>query len=145
MFATAVIGSDLIGMWAFAGMVQFETTVVHSGLRVGALAERHDRHHEGGVVGGYATFEIVDWLFGTSMREVGLQKKRKMAEESKTLEADAVEERDLGSRKPVMKRTESSATTGRGAKLPLGSGCMKILARWRGSERLGTRIENANR
>ncbi|KAF8245623.1 fatty acid hydroxylase [Wilcoxina mikolae CBS 423.85] len=76
MLPPVVVRANVVSLWAFVGMVGFESCTVHSGFRMGRLAEKHDRHHEGGVQGGYGTFDFLDWLFGTEMRSMRAEKKR---------------------------------------------------------------------
>ena len=70
MLAPAAVRANVLSMWIFVGMVGFESCTVHSGFRVSALAERHDRHHKKGMQGGYGTFRFLDWIFGTEMKEL---------------------------------------------------------------------------
>ncbi|KAA8894583.1 hypothetical protein FN846DRAFT_900871 [Sphaerosporella brunnea] len=70
MVPPLLVRASVWSMWTFVGTVGFESATLHSGFKVGLLAERHDRHHEVGVRGGYGTFAFLDWVFGTEMRSV---------------------------------------------------------------------------
>ncbi|KAI5857555.1 hypothetical protein BZA05DRAFT_433019 [Tricharina praecox] len=75
-----------VGVWV--AIVAGESAGLHSGFSLGkmgggtgvmramgglgGLVERHDRHHMKGVQGGYGTFELLDWVFGTQLRDVSL-------------------------------------------------------------------------
>lgn len=125
MVSAAVARGGLVGLWAFMGIVELETAVVHSGLNVGALARRHDRHHEGGVVGGYATFEVVDWMFGTGMREVGGRKV-------------------MGMEKKLEKKRLEVGGKGCDARRLLSWNWAGAVKRWKREERIANRIENTD-
>ncbi|KAI5781173.1 fatty acid hydroxylase superfamily-domain-containing protein [Geopyxis carbonaria] len=73
MLPPVFLRAHVVSMWIFAGMVGFESCAVHSGYRVGRLAERHDQHHEG-AKGGYGTFDIFDRLFHTEMKAPRISK-----------------------------------------------------------------------
>ncbi|KAF8540823.1 C-4 methylsterol oxidase [Trichophaea hybrida] len=48
MLPPVVVRANVVSLWTFVGVVGFESCTVHSGFRMGRLAEKHDRHHEGG-------------------------------------------------------------------------------------------------
>ena len=68
MLPPLILRAHVLSMWLFSSVVLFESCSVHSGYRLGKLAERHDKHHAYGVRGGYGTFEALDWLLGTEMK-----------------------------------------------------------------------------
>ena len=90
-----LLGGDIWSYWALMGAVGGESAIVHSGWKVGALAERHDRHHSAGAGGGgYGTFAVVDWVFGTEMPEQKVE-----ANETARTEAGKQEEREIEAEK----------------------------------------------
>lgn len=92
MVPPMVLGAGVVEMWVFVGLVGFESCVVHSGFKVGELAERHDRHHaEGG--GGYGTFWVLDWICGTEMKggKKGRRRREKKGQEQGKATSAAVE------------------------------------------------------
>jgi sterol desaturase/sphingolipid hydroxylase (fatty acid hydroxylase superfamily) len=80
MVPPLLVRASMFSMWVLVGIVGFESAALHSGYKVGPLAERHDRHHEG-AQGGYGTFEFLDWVFGTEMKSVKVSEKKRRAEQ----------------------------------------------------------------
>lgn len=74
MVSPILVRANVVSLWAFVAMVGFESCSVHSGFRVGRLAEKHDLHHVAGSHGGYGTFEFLDWLCGTELRSMRSEK-----------------------------------------------------------------------
>lgn len=70
MLPPLLVRASVASVAVLVAVVAFESAALHSGFRVGRLAERHDRHHMSGVRGGYGTFEFLDWVFGTELRDV---------------------------------------------------------------------------
>jgi sterol desaturase/sphingolipid hydroxylase (fatty acid hydroxylase superfamily) len=95
MIPPLLVRASMFSMWVIVGIVGFESAALHSGYKVGPLAERHDRHHEMGVQGGYGTFEFLDWVFGTEMKSVKLSEKKRQIEGGALEKSEGLQEKGV--------------------------------------------------